>query len=250
MPEQTKGFISNVLASATWDGIKQLWGPAVLAVIVALWQKLKHGSLDWLAIVGMFLVACLLAFLNFRKSNKSARPTVEPLAEKAPVPKEIKAGSDFDKFAAEDSAEMWKRIVLCGVHAKLNTDSVEPCLDIVFRIVNASMFHIMSDGVEGNAYYRGYNHEKCYLSRTPVIADDLNFFSLARGKLGELRIRQFVPLQITDNIASGSGRLKIYFDEVRFKFRFPGIAGKTEFIWFGDEVEVFFPENNQGEPND
>jgi hypothetical protein len=71
MADQTKSYLNNLLASATWDFIKTLWGPAVLAAIVAGWQKVKHGSLDWLAIIGMFLVASFLAFLNFRKPKQS-----------------------------------------------------------------------------------------------------------------------------------------------------------------------------------
>jgi len=142
---------------------------------------------------------------------------------------------------------MSKRLILCGTTAKRNPDTVEPYVEVVFRIVNASMFYIMSKSVEGNAYYRGYNHEKCYLSRTPVIADDLNFFSLDRASLGDLKVRQFVPLAITDNIAARGGRLKVYFDEVRFNFRFPGTAGRTEFTWFGDEAELVFPESDPTE---
>ncbi len=70
LSEQSKGFINNVAAGAVWDGIKQLWGPVVLAAIVAVWEKIKHGALDWVAIVGMFLFASLLAFLNFRKPKQ------------------------------------------------------------------------------------------------------------------------------------------------------------------------------------
>ena len=69
LSEQAKGFINNVVAGAVWDGIKQLWAPVVLAAMVAVWEKIKHGSLDWVAIVGMFLFASLLAFLNFRKPD-------------------------------------------------------------------------------------------------------------------------------------------------------------------------------------
>jgi|ERR1035438_1077073 hypothetical protein len=65
--EQVKGFFNNLLAGAVWDGVKLLWGPTVLAAIVGMWQKLKHGSLDWAAIDGMFVVATILAFLNFRR---------------------------------------------------------------------------------------------------------------------------------------------------------------------------------------
>lgn len=76
MSEQAKGFFNNILANAAWDGIKRLlWGPAVLAGIVGLWEKVKHGSLDWLAIVGMFVVASTLAFFNFRgRKNVPSSP--------------------------------------------------------------------------------------------------------------------------------------------------------------------------------
>jgi hypothetical protein len=96
----------------------------------------------------------------------------------------------------------------------------------------------MSDRVEGNAFYRGYSGEKCYLSRTPIIADSLNVFTLSRAGLGELRLRQFVPAEITDNIAANNDRLKVDFGEVRVYFRFPGTGGDNQFCWFGDEVEV------------
>ncbi|MBZ5688920.1 MAG: hypothetical protein LAP86_28250 [Acidobacteriia bacterium] len=69
MAEQVKGFFNSLLATAVWDGLKGLWGPAVLAAIFAVWQKLKQGSLDWFAIVGLFVLASILAFLNFRKKG-------------------------------------------------------------------------------------------------------------------------------------------------------------------------------------
>jgi hypothetical protein len=70
--DQVKSFANNLAAGAVWDGIKQLWGPVVLAGIVAVWEKVKHGSLDWFAIGGMFLVASLLAFLSFSKPKQSS----------------------------------------------------------------------------------------------------------------------------------------------------------------------------------
>jgi hypothetical protein len=86
--EQSKGILNNLIASVIWDSIKQLFGPAVLAGIVAVWQKL-HGSMDWVAIVGIFVLASLLAFLNFRKPRKSPQPTVEALPARVEEPKLI-----------------------------------------------------------------------------------------------------------------------------------------------------------------
>lgn len=133
---------------------------------------------------------------------------------------------------------MSKRLVLCGASAKLNVETVEPYIDVTFRIVNASVFSMIADKVEGNAFYRGYSGEKCYLSRTPIIVDSINVFTLLRATLGELTLRQFVPLEITDNIAANNDALKLDFSEVRVHFRFPGTGGHTEFCWFGDAVEV------------
>jgi hypothetical protein len=144
----------------------------------------------------------------------------------------------FKTLADEDSVNMSKRLLLCGKTAKLNVETVEPYIDVTFKIVNTSMFSLMSEKVEGNAFYRGYSGDKCYLSRTPIIADILNVFHLSRGDLGELTLRLFVPLEITDNIAAAKDRLEVDFSEVRVYFRFNGTGGNTRFSWFGDAVEV------------
>jgi hypothetical protein len=72
--DQTKSFFNNVISDAVWDAVKKLWGPAVIAAIVALWEKAKHASLDWLAIGGLFIIAAVITFFNFRK-NESAQPS-------------------------------------------------------------------------------------------------------------------------------------------------------------------------------
>jgi len=145
---------------------------------------------------------------------------------------------EFDKLANEDSAEMGKRLITCGIRAKLELETVEPYIDVTFRLVNTSIFPLMSEKVEGNAFYRGYSGEKCPLSRSPIIVDPMNFFSLPRGELRELTLRQFVPLAITDNIAANNDRLKLDLTEVRVHFMFAGTGGHNRFWWFGDVVEV------------
>ncbi len=50
------------------------------------------------------------------------------------------APSWCDRLADEDSAGVAKRLVACGASAKLNVNTVEPYIDVTFRIVNASMF--------------------------------------------------------------------------------------------------------------
>ncbi len=234
-----KNILDSIFANATWELVKAALGCSlVTGLSTALWQKLKHGSLDWWAISGMFIVTLVVVFSIFWRRKPKTLSLSDDASLIAPV---SKAGNDraFKKVADEDSTEMARRLILCGTSAKLNVDTVEPYIDVVFAIVNASMFSIMSETVEGNAFYRGYSGEKCYFSRTPIMFDSINLFTLSRATKGELILRQFVPLAITDKIAANRGKLKIDFSEVRVNFRFPGTAGQTRFCWLGDEVEVF-----------
>jgi len=80
--EQVKGFANNFAASAFYDWCKNnLAGPAMTAAVVALWGKLKHGSLDWWAIGGMFLFSAILMLLGHRKNRR-----LEPLQESNLLP--------------------------------------------------------------------------------------------------------------------------------------------------------------------
>lgn len=151
-----------------WDDIKGNVKYAllliVLGAIVTGAAALVRGLPAWKEAILVFLFA-VLAFWGavatwWRKSAKQ------------------ETKREFGQLADEDSEEMSKRIILCGTSTKLHLETVEPYVDVLFRIVNASVFPLMSERVEGNAFYRGYSGEKCYLSRTPIIADSLNVFTL------------------------------------------------------------------------
>jgi hypothetical protein len=237
---QIEGFLNNLIAAATWDGIKRgLVCSLMTGLGTAIWEKLKHGSLDWYAIGGMFILTLIVVMSIFRKKESVSGPPRATEPDGHSSANNGTGGEYYEKLAAKDSVEMHDRLILCGTSAKLNVDTVEPYIDVVFTIVNASMFSVMSETVEGNAFYRGYSGEKCYFSRTPIIVDSINLFTLGRATKGELILRQFVPLAITDNIAANRGKLKIDFGEVRVNFQFPGTARRTRFSWLGDEVEVF-----------
>ena len=201
-----------------WDDIKGNVKYAllliVLGAIVTGAAALVRGLPAWKEAILVFLFA-VLAFWGavatwWRKSAKQ------------------ETKREFGQLADEDSEEMSKRIILCGTSTKLHLETVEPYVDVLFRIVNASVFPLMSERVEGNAFYRGYSGEKCYLSRTPIIADSLNVFTLPRAAPGELTLRQFVPLTITDEIAANNDNLKLDFGEVRVYFLFPELAAISD----------------------
>ena len=81
MAENGKGgrsFLSGVLQS--------IGGSLVLSIIGAIWDKLKHGSVDWMTIAGLFFIACVVIFLLFyffrREPRGAPITTVDNLTEK------------------------------------------------------------------------------------------------------------------------------------------------------------------------
>jgi hypothetical protein len=234
--QKTTGAAMNSPVKSGWFIAAAILGTGALygfGYVLYMWLRASHPYILFTSIAGMCLLVAAI-WATVLKLPASAN-------------QEIKR--EFEKLADEDSAEMNKRLILCGVSARLYLETVEPYIDVVFKIVNASMFYLMSDRVEGNAFYRGYSGEKCYLSRTPIIADPFNVFTLPRATLGELTLKQFVPVEITDNIAANKGRLKLDFGEVRVYFRFPGTGGHGRFCWFGDEVEVAGPSVSNETPS-
>jgi hypothetical protein len=197
---------------------------------VLIWLAFNRPPVPWLAIAvyaAVVAALCVTTIFSFKTLRLRQRSTDEtPKAE----------GSHFGKLADEDSADMSKRLILCGTSAIPCMEGVEPYVDVIFRIVNASVFSVMASGtVEGNAMYIGYSGERHPLRR-PELTETL---ILNHAGVGNLKVRQFVPLSFTDNIAAGGGKIRIDFSLVQFKFRSPETR---PFIWFGDEVEVRFPQ--------
>ena len=231
-----------------WPWLAPFMGISTLVVALGLWLKKRPSdSIDDKSTVDGVLAG--LPEQSPEAKPQQWKPAWQKLqwanaererleGEVRKLKEELEKKSEFDKLADEDSAEMGKRLITCGIRAKLELETVEPYIDVTFRLVNTSIFSLMSEKVEGNAFYRGYSGEKCPLSRSPIIVDPMNFFSLPRGELRELTLRQFVPLAITDNIAANNDRLNLDLTEVRVHFMFAGGGGHNRFWWFGDVVEV------------
>lgn len=65
---RAKGFALNVLSN--------VGGSLVISTAVALWEHLRHQSVDWWGILGLFVVACIVFFFVVRLKSK---PTNEEL---------------------------------------------------------------------------------------------------------------------------------------------------------------------------
>jgi len=161
------------------------------------------------------------------------------LPEDTEVKKSEAKVKSWESIADADAENMAQRIITCATCAKLNIHAAEPYIEVTFDLVNASMFHVMSESIEGNATYQWFAGERHPFSRTPVIVNPP--FTLAHGSKRELKIQQFVPSSLTDKIASGGGKMNIDFSPVSIDFRFAG--GKiNRFTLCLDVVEVRYPD--------
>ncbi len=71
MREHTKGYIDSLLATATWEtGKAILGGSLVTSLGVAIWEYLRHKSVDWWGILGLFLMTSALFWLARKRQTK------------------------------------------------------------------------------------------------------------------------------------------------------------------------------------
>ena len=77
-----------MFASAAWDAIKRGFGCSlVTGLATALWEKLRHGSLDWYAIGGMFVLTLAVVLSIFWKREKRGAIAGEIEGNTKPEPK-------------------------------------------------------------------------------------------------------------------------------------------------------------------
>src|ERR1035438_7577945 len=82
------GFFTNMFASAAWDAIKRGLGCSlVTGLATALWEKLRHGSLDWYAIGGMFVITLIVVLSIFWKRENPDAIVGETKRTTKPEPK-------------------------------------------------------------------------------------------------------------------------------------------------------------------
>jgi hypothetical protein len=103
--DQVKGYINNLIADATWDAIKRIVGGSlVLSLATAIWEKLKHGSLDWYAIGGIFVLTLLVAASIFRKKVPTSEQSA---AQGKPAWKKLQ-WADAERNRLEGEVLRWK----------------------------------------------------------------------------------------------------------------------------------------------
>jgi hypothetical protein len=66
-----QAFLGGILSNAAWSLIQRVAGGAVVtSLITAIWEKIRHGSVDWYGIGGLFLLTCAVFVFPYFKKRK------------------------------------------------------------------------------------------------------------------------------------------------------------------------------------
>jgi hypothetical protein len=97
---------------------------ACVGVGLYAWIRVEHPWILLLSVMGL-VILLILTWVGLGRLLASVNPGTK---------------REFEKLADEDSAGMSKRLVLCGTSAKLFLETVEPYIDVVFRILTPPFF--------------------------------------------------------------------------------------------------------------
>jgi hypothetical protein len=175
----------------------------MITALVALLQKLRHVSLDWFLIGGLFLLSFgVLSLLLHLAKKISLVPKVEDSAV-PPIPEpqdeECKA---LRAIAEEDAEKIRDRVRQIGQRVEFHfTPGSDPYIEIFTELLNASVFDVVTVGkVEGHTMYGGQQ-----LSSPPQVFDKTGppgptLLNLKHGEWGTVRIRQFISTDVADRM--------------------------------------------------
>ena len=88
--DHTKGFLNNIAASAAWETFKSWGWPFLTSLLAALWQRVRHGSVDWWGIAALFVVTCIVFWIGRSKAAKLSQSIPAAL----PTPDEATNGNE------------------------------------------------------------------------------------------------------------------------------------------------------------
>jgi hypothetical protein len=215
----------------------------MITALVALLQKLRHVSLDWFIIGGLFVLSFgVLALLLHLAKKISLVPKVEDCAV-SPIPEsqdeECKA---LRAIAEEDAEKIRDRVRQIGQRVEFHfTPGSDPYIEIFTELLNASVFDVVTFGkVEGHTMYGGQQ-----LSSPPQVFDKTGppgpaLVNLKHGESGTVRIRQFISTDVADRMwADRSRNIAVDMSLVRITFRML-LANRPlrEFQFYGPRTTI------------
>jgi len=86
LSEQAKGFVNNILATATWETGKYILGGPLLASFgVAVSQYIRHRPVDWWGILALFVVTVAVLWFGLRKRPVELGTAIQQMPAQAPA---------------------------------------------------------------------------------------------------------------------------------------------------------------------
>jgi hypothetical protein len=116
----------------------------------------------------------------------------------------------------------------------LNLEEPNPYIDFRVTFINATVFNVKAESVEGESQYRN--------SPLPQRLSLINQFTLYHGESKIVLLRQHVSRETATAIQSARGVVKLDFNRIRIRFKlFDGVyltGAPYEVLWGAPEVVV------------
>jgi len=106
MPDNEKGlkhFLLGILQNAIWDGVKKaIGGGAVSALGVAVYEYLRHRSIDWWGILALFIFTIFILTWRTKSSRKTtSKDEHTQVSQQLRPPEQRILESPLDAFSLE-----------------------------------------------------------------------------------------------------------------------------------------------------
>jgi hypothetical protein len=240
-----------IWALIVWIG--SLAGGTMITALVALLQKLRHVSLDWFFIGGLFLlsfgVLALLLYLAKRispvpkaaDSAASRPPEPQGEARKAPRPEPTEPPEKTwgEIMAEEDAKNIQERVLEISQRKEFHYDPAsDPYIDIITELGNASVFDLVSFGeISGHGTYAGSQ-----LAQDPRVLASVEpvMVRIKHGDKATLTVRQFLSSGVADTMVANLNRgVSLSFESVSVSFKMRSPTGSSQtYRWWGPRFTI------------
>jgi hypothetical protein len=227
-------------ALIVWVG--SLAGGAVIAALGALLQKLRHVSLDWVFIAGLFSLSFVVfaVLLYLAKKINAPQPT-ESLKAAPDDAAESERKTWCEGMVKEDVEKINKRVREISQRKEFHYGSgSDPYIDIITELWNGSVFQLVSFGeIAGHVTYAGKQ-----LAGEPrvMVSVEPPLLSVGHSESVILTVRQYLSAQVAGTMEANRNRgVAIDFESVFVSFKIlppPGFAKLGTYKWQGTRFAI------------
>jgi hypothetical protein len=224
--------------------IGSLAGGTMITALVTLLQKLRHVSLDWFFIGGLFLLSVGVLAVLLRLAKKISAP--QPAEPSKPLagpedPAESEKKTWCEGLVKEDAEKINKRMLEIRQSKQFHYGSgSDPYIDIITELWNGSVFQLVSYGeISGHVTYGGKQ-----LAGEPrvIVSVEPPLLSIGHGDSMTLTVRQYLSTPVADTMEANRTRsIAIDFESVFVPFKIlppPGFAKLEIYRWQGPRFAV------------